>query len=138
MTWIRGYANTWLFKNAMKVELMSYCLASRVTSNGWFTVKNEILGANDTILHNIEGHSVWIKLVLNNFLPIFKLSLRKYKSFSHLWGIKLIFVKFTHSLLRLRSERITQKRVARLVPGFVRECHICEVLLAMLIRMWWS
>ena len=60
---------------------------------------------------------------LNNFIPIFKLSLREYKSFSHLWGIKLIFVKFTYSPVRLRSERIAQKRVARLAPGFVRERH---------------
>ena len=37
----------------------------------------------------------------------------------------MIFVKFTYSLVRLRSERIiTQKRVVRLAPGFVRERHI--------------
>ena len=35
-------------KNAMEVELMLYCLASQAISNGWFTVKNDILGANDT------------------------------------------------------------------------------------------
>ena len=63
---------------------------------------------------------------LNNFLPIFKLSLRKYKSLSHLRGTKLIFVKFTYSPVRLRSERITQKRVARHAPGFVRERQICD------------
>ena len=37
---------------------------------------------------------------------------------------KLIFVKLFYSPVRLRSERITQKRVARLAPGFVRERHI--------------
>ena len=37
MTWNRGPANSWLLKNPMKVELMSYCPASWMISNGWFS-----------------------------------------------------------------------------------------------------
>ena len=60
---------------------------------------------------------------LNSFLPIFKISLCNKKGFAHLLGRKLIFVKITCSLVRLRSERITQKRLAGLAPGLVRERH---------------
>ena len=38
-------------------------------------------------------------------------------------GRKLIFVKLIYSPVQIRSERIAQKRVARLAPGFVRERH---------------
>ena len=69
---------------------------------------------------------------LNSFLPISIISLCKYKGFIPLLGREFIFVKITCSPARyvlsaLRCERITQKRVARLAPGFVRERHIwCE------------
>ena len=41
---------------------------------------------------------------------------------------KLIFVTITYSSVRLRSERIAQKRVAQLAPGFVRERHILDYM----------
>ena len=62
MTWIRDPANSRLFKNPMKVELMSYCLASRLILNGWFTAKKSP-GFWEPMMQYIEGNSVWIKLV---------------------------------------------------------------------------
>ena len=61
---------------------------------------------------------------LNSFLPISIISLCKYKGFIPLLGREFIFVKISCSPVRLRSEHISQKRVARLAPGFVRERHI--------------
>ena len=50
MTWIRGLANSWLLKNPMKVEQMSYCLASWVISNGqWRKFCVDSAGAENSI-----------------------------------------------------------------------------------------
>ena len=40
----------------------------------------------------------------------------------------MIFVKITYSPVQLCSERITQKCIARLAPGSVRERHIYQTI----------
>ena len=48
---------------------MSYCLANRVISNGWFTVK---MGFLESMILNIEEHSVRVELVPKTLFSIFE------------------------------------------------------------------